>query len=284
VRARVPASTSNIGPGFDVLGLALNLYVEVTVEPADELRVTAEGEGATLSLDASHLAAKVAAAVAGHDRLAIHVASDIPLGRGLGSSAALVAATAAAAGSADPFTVAAESDGHAENAAASVLGGLVAATFVDGVAVARRLPLDEELRFVVVVPDRELATKTARGLLPDMVPFKDAVTNLGRMGLLLAGLADRSALVPAAGGDRLHQDARAPLFPEAAGILLALREAGAVVSCWSGAGPSLLGICTSGRSAELVLEAGESALVAAGLAGRVLELRPDIDGLVVRAR
>lgn len=282
MRARVPASTSNIGPGFDVLGLALGLYVEVTVDDAEQLMVTTEGEGSELARDASHLAVKVASAIRGHDRLAIHVNSEIPLGRGLGSSAALVAATAAAAGADDPLSVAAVSDGHAENAAASVLGGLVAATFVDGRPVARRLPLDSELSFVVIVPDRELATKTARSLLPETVTFKDAVSNLGRMGLLIAGLGDRLALVPGAGFDRLHQDARSTLFPEAPLLLERLREAGAVVSCWSGAGPSLLGICTSEEAAGWVVEAAHTALSESSLPGRVLSLRPDIDGLILR--
>ncbi len=282
MRARVPASTSNIGPGFDVLGLALGLYVEVTVEDAEQLTLTTEGEGSGLARDASHLAVRIASAIRGHDRLAIHVNSEIPIGRGLGSSAALAVATAAAAGADDPLGVAAKSDGHAENAAASVLGGLVAATFIDGRPVARRLPLDSELSFVVVVPDRELATAEARSVLPESVSFDDAVANLGRLGLLIAGLGDRLALVPGAGSDRLHQDARAALFPEAPRLLARLREAGAVVSCWSGAGPSLLGICTSDETATWVIEAANDALVEVALPGRVLLLRSDVEGLILR--
>ena len=282
MRARVPSSTSNLGPGFDVLGLALGLYVEVSVADSDEFVLTTEGEGSNLPCDKTHLAAQIAIAIRGHDRLKIHVNSEIPLGRGLGSSAALAAATAAAAGSDDPLGVAAKHDGHAENAAASVLGGLVAATMIEGRPVARRLPFDEELAFVVIVPDRELATKTARSVLPDTVAFADAVSNLGRMGLLLAGLADRSALTSAAGLDRLHQDARTSLYPEAPTLLGALREAGAVVSCWSGAGPSLLGICTSDVVAELVVEAATAALRGVDLPGKVLQLRPDTDGLILR--
>jgi homoserine kinase len=96
VRARAPASSANLGPGFDALAIALARYVEVTIEPADRLQVTAEGEGSDLPADHTHLAARVAASVAGHDRLTIHVRSDIPVGRGLGSSAALAVAAAAA--------------------------------------------------------------------------------------------------------------------------------------------------------------------------------------------
>jgi homoserine kinase len=265
-----------------VLGLALGLYVEVEVTPADELCVTTNGEGEELARDASHLAAKVAIDVTGTDKLNIRVSSEIPLGRGLGSSAALVAATAAAAGADDPLAVAARFDGHAENAAASVLGGLVAATFVDGSVVARRLPFDASLRFVALVPDRELATKTARGVLPREVLFADAVFNLGRMGLLLAGLADASALISSAGDDRLHQDARATLYPEAPSLLSILKSAGAVVACWSGAGPTLLAICIDQASAASVAAEGERALRAASLGGRAIVLEPDLVGLTLR--
>ncbi|MGH9166165.1 MAG: homoserine kinase, partial [Acidimicrobiales bacterium] len=101
MRARAPASSANLGPGFDTLAVALGLYVEVEVRPADALSVVSEGEGAELATDASHLAARIAIRVAGHDRLAITVRSSIPVARGLGSSAALAAAAAAAAGSPD---------------------------------------------------------------------------------------------------------------------------------------------------------------------------------------
>src|SRR5262249_22151799 len=131
VRARAPASSANLGPGFDALALALSLYVDVEIAPADRLTVNTEGEGSDLPQDETHLAARIATAVVGTDLLAITVRSDIPVGRGLGSSAALAAAAAAAAGAADPFGVAAAADGHPENAAASALGGLVAAAVLD---------------------------------------------------------------------------------------------------------------------------------------------------------
>jgi len=281
VRARAPGSTSNIGPGFDVLGLALDLHVEVEVVDAPRLVVRTEGEGADLPQDASHLAARVAIEVRGHDRLAVTVRSRIPVGRGLGSSAALAAAAAAAAGAADPLAVATRHDGHGENAAASVVGGLVAAPLVSGSPVVRRLPLDARLAFVVLVPDRHLATKDARGVLPTSVPFDDAVANLGRLVLLVSGLADASTLERVAGEDRLHQRARSALFPEAPELLDRLERAGAVVACWSGAGPSLLAICRSGADAPAVRDAGECALADLGIAGRAIELRPDLTGLVV---
>jgi homoserine kinase len=279
VRARSPASAANLGPGFDALALAVDRYVEVEIEPADRLTVRSEGEGAGLADDATHLAARVAVDVAGHDRLAITVRSQIPVARGLGSSAALAAAAAAAAGATDPLAVAARVDGHPENAAASVVGGLVAAGTVAGKPRAARLPLDPSLVAVVVVPDRTLPTVEARQVLPDRVDRQDAAFNLGRMGLLLAGLADRRVLVSEATEDRLHQEYRSALFPEAPGLLAALVDGGALAACWSGAGPSLLGVTTAAE-APSVRAAARVAMDAAGVPGQVLVLRPDLVGLV----
>jgi homoserine kinase len=280
MRARAPASTANLGPGFDVLAVALDRYVQVEVERASSLHLRSEGEGAGLADDASHLAARVAIGIIGHDRLAITVRSQIPVSRGLGSSAALAVAAAAAAGATDPLAIAATSDGHPENAAASVRGGLVAATMVDGRPCAAGLPLSGDLAFVVIVPDRPLKTADARAVLPATVARADAAFNLGRMGLLLAGLAEPSLLTPAATADRLHQQARGALFPEAPALLDALVAAGALASCWSGAGPSLVGVTTV-HSADQVRGGAVRALQESGVSGRVLVLRPDRLGLVM---
>ena len=279
MRVRAPASSANLGPGFDTLALAVDRYVSVEVGTADSLRVHTEGEGAGLFDDASHLAARVVAEVLGHDRFSVTVRSQIPVARGLGSSAALAAAAAAAAGSDDPFAVAAAYDGHPENAAASVFGGLVAATSVDGDPVQAALPLADDLELVAIVPDRNLATPEARGVIPDRLTLEEAVFNLGRMGLLVAGLADPAALRPAATEDRIHQAARTVLFPEAPKLLAALVEAGALAACWSGAGPTLIGFVTP-SSVEAVRAGAGAALAEAGMEGRVLSLRPDRRGLV----
>jgi len=257
MRARAPASSANLGPGFDALAIALDSYVQVEVEPAPSLRVHSEGEGAGLA----------------------DGASQIPVSRGLGSSAALAAAAAAAAGADDPFAVAAAWDGHPENAAASVFGGLVAAADVEGRPASVHLPLSRGLAFVVIVPDRPLVTAEARAVLPETVSRDDALFNLGRMGLLLAGLADPALLTPEATADRLHQDARATLFPEAPALLEALVQSGALASCWSGAGPSLLGIASE-ATAEKVGAGAQIALDDSGLSGRVLLYRADLQGLV----
>jgi homoserine kinase len=279
MRARAPASSANLGPGFDTLALALDCYVSVEVETAPSLQVHTEGEGSGLFDDASHLAARVAADVLGHDHFSVTVRSQIPVARGLGSSAALAAAAAAAAGADDPFTVAAAYDGHPENAAASVFGGLVAATMVDGRPVHAPLALSEQLAFVVLIPERDLATPEARGVLPETLTAYDAVFNLGRMGLLVAGLADPASLVAAATDDRLHQPARTALFPEAPELLRALVDAGALAASWSGAGPALIGIVQA-ASAASVRAGAEAALQRAGVTGRALVLRADRRGLV----
>jgi homoserine kinase len=280
VLARVPASSANLGPGFDTLAVALGLYVSVSVSPASSLSVVASGEGSDLPADASHLAARVATSVAGTSKLAIEVRSEIPVGRGLGSSAALAVAAAAAAGSKDPLAVAASVDGHPENAAASVMGGLVTATMIEGTPVARTLPLDNQLRFVVLVPDLSLPTREARAALPATVPFADAVFNLGRLGQVVAGLADHRHLQAPATEDRLHQPWRSPLFPAAPGLLVELVSAGALAACWSGAGPSLLAICTVGSAGSLA-EAAAELMLRAEVSGRVLQCPADHAGVQV---
>lgn len=280
MRARCPCSSANLGPGFDALALALNLYVEVSVEPADALAITTEGEGADFPQGPEHMSAAIARDVLGHDNVAITVRSEIPVARGLGSSAALAAATAAAAGASDPLAIATRIDGHAENAAASVLGGLVVGTVVDGQPVAERLEVDDRLAFVVVIPERMLSTRDARAALEPEVPLHDAAANLGRLGLLIAGFANADRFSPYAMQDALHQPYRIPLFPESEPIMRGLVEAGALGACWSGAGSTLLAVAMAG-DADAVCAAGTDMLSETGVNGRALRLEVDRTGLQI---
>ncbi len=263
------------------MAVALNRYVEVDVREADEFSITTSGAGAGRFDDERHLAAVVAASVLGHRRFALHVHSDIPLSRGLGSSAALALAAAAAAGSSDPLRVAVACDGHAENAAASWRGGLVVADARDDEVVVMDLALDRAWRFVVVIPDVELPTADARRVLPALVPLADAVANLTSLGLLIAGLADHRAFVAGSMRDRLHQPFRAGLLPFAEPLMAALRGAGALDACWSGAGSSVLGLATA-DAADEVVRGARTFLDGAGVDARVEVLKADRSGLVVR--
>jgi homoserine kinase len=280
--ARAPASSANLGPGFDTLAVALTLYVEVSLEPAESLSIVSDGCGAGRFDDERHLGVRVARDVLGHTNFSMSVTSTIPLSRGLGSSAALAVAAAAAAGALDPLAVGTHVDGHAENAAASVLGGLVVASVSPhDVVTARQLPLDDSWRFVVVVPDVELDTADARRVLPTNVPFRDAVRNLNAFGLLIAGLANHHEFVSAAMDDYLHQPYRMELLPFAGPLLSLLRESGAAGSCWSGSGSAMLGLVTN-DTAQNVAQAATNFLHEQSIRGDVYVLDVDRMGLITR--
>jgi homoserine kinase len=254
----VPATSANLGPGFDALGLALALYDDVVVRVAEEgLYVDVAGEGAeTVPRTRRHLV--VRALQAGFDALGgqprgleVVCANRIPHSRGLGSSAAaivagLVAARALVLGGEDTLDdaalldLAARLEGHPDNVAACLLGGLTLAwTPEDGPATAVRLPVAPGLRPVVFVPATTSSTAKARKLLPESVPHPDAARNAARAALLVHALAGDADLLLAATEDRLHQPYRAPAQQRTAGLVATLRAAG-VPAVVSGAGPSVL--------------------------------------------
>jgi homoserine kinase len=258
VRVRAPATSANLGPGFDALGLALSLYDDVVVRVADEgLFVDVAGEGAdSVPRTRRHLV--VRALQAGFDALGgqprgleVVCANRIPHGRGLGSSAAaivagLTAARALVLGGADTLdddallALAAELEGHPDNVAACLLGGLTLAwTPAHGPAQAVRLPVSPALRPVVFVPTTSASTAKARKLLPETVPHADAARNAARSALLVHALAADPGLLLAATEDRLHQQYRAASQARTAGLVDALRADG-VPAVVSGAGPSVL--------------------------------------------
>jgi homoserine kinase len=296
VHVRVPASSANLGPGFDSLGLALALYNEVTAEEADGVRVAVEGEGAgRLAANERNVVARgVSAAYDAAGRrfpgCALTCVNRIPLSRGLGSSAAawvggLVAGNALLGSPLDRSTVltlAARAEGHPDNVAAALLGGLtVSAGGGDG-AIAVALPVPSDLRWVTLIPEVTSATSEARAVLPSSVPREDAVFNVQRVALLLAALQTRRVdVLGTALDDRLHQPYRVRLFPWLPSVADAARKAGALGCVLSGAGPALLAVVagTEGE-ASAVARAMEEALARAGIAGTANALAVDQQGAV----
>lgn len=257
VRVRVPATSANLGPGFDSMGLALAHYdtIEVRALGSPEVRVTVTGEGAGELPDGEdHLvvrAIRAALDAVGAPQVGLELTCEnhIPHGRGLGSSAAAVVAGILAARMmiSEPealcnpaaFAIATQFEGHPDNAAPAILGGAtVSWTGADGPH-ATQLPLHPDVRPVALVPRVRLATRTARGVLPASVPHADAAFTAGRAALLVQALCHRPELLFEATTERLHQHYRAEVMPSTWRLVTALREAG-LAAVVSGAGPSVL--------------------------------------------
>jgi len=302
VRVRVPASTANLGAGFDALGMALGLYNEIEVElggAGDGLRLVIEGEGAERlqALGAQNLAARAVTGTLAHlgvppAGIAVRMLNRIPLSRGLGSSSAAVVGGVAGAAALAGASLSAEElldlalplEGHPDNIAPALLGGLTVATLVEGRVRCVKLPVPEPLQALAVIPAFHLSTVKARKALPAMVPRADAVFNVGRAALLLAALqAGRLDLLREATQDRLHQPYRAPLIPGMADALAEGERAGALACFLSGAGPTLLALVTGGGSTV-----GERMAARwkerAGVDALVHELPVDREGVVLLER
>jgi homoserine kinase len=288
LRVRVPASSANLGPGFDSFALALPLLAEFELRPAKAWSVTVEGDGQGVPADDANLfviSARAAAKAAGREIAAQHVTqrSAIPIARGLGSSAAAIVGGAVAANAllGEPFDrrsllrIASEVEGHADNVAAALYGAFTVALPDDGGPVATRLVFPRTWRICLLIPGRPLSTEEARAVLPAQVSREDAVFNVAHAATLIAAVmrAD-GALLAIAMADRLHQAARTKLVPALTEVIAAAREAGAFGAALSGAGPSVLAVAPT-RLAARVVSAMEEAAATAGVPGR---------GRVVRVR
>jgi homoserine kinase len=253
VRVKVPATSANLGPGFDAFGLALALYDEVEVAAGGTgLTIEVEGEGAdAVPRDDTHLVVQslhTALDTLGGsaDALTLRCVNRIPHGRGLGSSAAAIVAGVLAAfeltgtppDQAKVLRIAAGIEGHPDNVAACVYGGF---TIAWGHGNAVRLDPHPALSAVAFVPPGPLAIGVALGLLPETVPHADAAANAARAALLATAVTTRPDLLPVATEDRLHQPYRAPAMPDSAALVERLREHG-VAAVISGAGPTVLAL------------------------------------------
>ncbi len=311
VEVRVPASSANLGPGFDCLGLALDLYNSFVFEqlPAGSASPqiayeSAWGDDAALAalpVDGSNLAYRV---FAGHlaqlgcavPPVSLRGALGIPASRGLGSSASAVVAGLLAA---DAFAGQPDSamrrralvaeaaryerGQHADNVAAALLGGLSAVARAGDAWHAVRVPLPRPLRAVLFVPSFAMDTVACRALLPQQYSHADAIHNVGHAGLLIAALAaGEYDVLGAAMDDRLHEPYRAKLFPQMPDLIAAARSAGAYGACLSGGGSAILAL--AGERAQAVAQAMMLAAAASNAEGRVIILEIAAEGAQVRAR
>lgn len=268
VCVRVPASSANLGPGFDAVGLALGLFNTVRVRRAEAWEVDGERDETRLAAHPAYRGARRALAwlagrglfpAAALPAFAVRQENAIPVGRGgLGNSATAVVAALVAVGrlTGHPFAptdlvdLASEVEGHPDNAAAAVLGGLVVAVRTERGVVARRIPLVNPPRVVLAIPSMHVDTSRARARLPGTVPFGDAAFTVGRACLLVAALATGDyALLAEAMTDRLHTPYRVPLVPGLEAALTAAREAGALGAALSGSGPTVLAFVPAGAPA-----------------------------------
>ncbi len=291
IKVKVPATTANLGPGFDALGLALDLWneAEFTETTDGQVTVKVKGEGKdTLPSDASNAIVDAALSVyqlADKPCPGLHVKciNRIPLGSGLGSSSAamLTGMLGANALLGNPFSreeilkLAIETEGHPDNVAPAMLGGLVASIIHENHVVSLRLTLTSRrspIQITVVLPDFDFPTKQARALLPIQIDRKDAIHNISRAVIVTEAfrVGDMDMLGEAM-EDKLHQPYRIPLIPGAQNAMNAMKDAGASAVALSGAGPSL--IAFSSKAETGIGESAKRAFAEAGLNSRVYQLK-----------
>jgi len=291
ISVRVPATSANLGPGYDAVGLALSLGMRIGLDRARQPEIEVSGTGEDLvprgPEHPAYRAARFVAEVVGepdvHFRLVQE--NDIPPTRGLGGSAAALVGGAVAANelfggqiaAPDLLNIVCELDGHPDNAAPALLGGLVIGTLTPtGVSAVRLEPKD--LAVAVAVPDFAVSTTAARRALPELVPHRDAVFNVGRSGLLLGALATGEyGLLRVAMQDKLHQPYRAHLVPGLEEVIDAALAQGAHGACLSGSGPTVLAF-TSRELAPAVAVAMKKTFEAGGTTARSWALEVDLIG------
>jgi homoserine kinase len=258
---RVPASSANLGPGYDVLAAALTMHLELEVEETGAF--TIEAKGLDVPLDRSNLCVRAFEWLRSADEIAFRIRSEIPLAAGLGSSAAAIVAGLLAADHLyelamereDLLSHAAELEGHPDNVAAAIYGGFVVCSNLDGSLAATRLEPPEGVEAVLVIPDGQVPTEEARDALPDEVSLADAVANVAAVSDLIIGI-QRSDLTLIGRGlsDRLHQPHRAHLYPRSMELVKAAPRLGAIGATISGAGPAVL-VWSFWQSTGKVIEA-----------------------------
>lgn len=296
LRVRVPASSANLGAGFDCLGLSLPLFTEVRVSPAERLEVVPLGEllAGTPADESNYVYGCMAELARELGRLLpplrLEIASEIPLARGLGSSAAALLAGLLAANGvlqeplsrAEVLQLASRLEGHPDNVAPALLGGVVIATLDGGQTQALRIEPPAALGVTVLIPDFELSTAQARQALPAQYSRADAVFTASHAALTVGALlSGRLELLQGAMQDRLHQPYRAPLVPGLTEILQGAAEHGALGAALSGAGPSVLCFHNSRQRTENLHRFLQGVLSTYGLSGRVLDLPLDLAGAQV---
>lgn len=275
VAVDVPATSANLGPGFDCLGLALDLTDTVEAgfwDGPDTVEV--HGEGAdVLPTDASHLVLRVAREAMGDAPadgrgIRMRCTNRIPQARGLGSSAAAIVAGVVVGRvlggrSVDPDVLVAHAtdyEGHPDNVAPAVLGGFTTAWMADGRGLAVRSRPHRRVRAIAIVPDSPVSTHDARKVLPDFVPRADAIFNVSRAALLVRAMVDDPQLLLTATADTLHQEYRRGVYPDSLGIVDSLRAQG-IPAFISGAGPTVLALVDMAEEAETLRSAHRATAV-----------------------
>jgi homoserine kinase len=291
VVVEVPASSANLGAGYDCVGVALGLTNRIEVEvrgwSRGEMELAVEGEGqGELTADRDNRCVRGIEAALREVRgelpdgigWRIEMHNEIPLARGLGSSAAatvagLVAGNALvgeALTTADLLRLATDIEGHPDNAAAALLGGFTVSALVDGGVEALRFDAPRDLRAVLFIPDVRLSTKEMRAALPAKVPLVDAVANLTRVAVGVAGMATgRFDLLRVLTVDRLHEPYRTKVYPQLPRLIESARAAGAIGACLSGAGSTVLAFSDSVRTITRIEAAFGAAAADIDLTGRI---------------